>query len=80
MGIFEYIKITCLAIMYLNKFMFVFCNTGSRKDHAEVPSLSNMLHKSLVIHSNTIVRENGEVQSYCGLRLSEMANTSTGAH
>ncbi|KAL6552444.1 hypothetical protein OROHE_007808 [Orobanche hederae] len=44
---------------------------GSHNDPTVNPSLSNMLHKSVIIHSNTIISQDGRVQSYCGLKLTE---------
>nr|GEV74723.1 ATP-dependent DNA helicase PIF1-like [Tanacetum cinerariifolium] len=39
------------------------------------PSLSTMLHKSLLIASKTIVGRDGIVHSYCGLKLSDISAT-----
>ena len=39
-----------------------------------------MLHKSLVIHSETIVSQQGKLQSYCGLKLTEVVEAFTGKH
>ncbi|PWA47397.1 RWP-RK domain-containing protein [Artemisia annua] len=50
----------------------------SQNDHAQVPSLSDMLHKTLVIDSKTIFSQNGKIQSYCGLRLNEIVKSFTG--
>ncbi|GKA83817.1 DNA helicase PIF1, ATP-dependent [Tanacetum coccineum] len=41
-------------------------------NHANRSSLSNILHTSVMIHSNTIIRQDGKVQSFCGLRLSDI--------
>ncbi|GJU56649.1 hypothetical protein Tco_1234415 [Tanacetum coccineum] len=38
-------------------------------------SLANILHKSLFIHSNTIIQRNGKVQSFCGLKIANMGAT-----
>ncbi|KAL6549360.1 hypothetical protein OROHE_008477 [Orobanche hederae] len=43
-------------------------------DVSKNPSLSNMLHTSIIIHSNTNIRPDGRVQAYCGLKLT---NTNT---
>ncbi|GJR98805.1 DNA helicase PIF1, ATP-dependent [Tanacetum coccineum] len=42
-------------------------NTG--RNSAENHSLANILQHSVKIQSNTIIRQNGRVQSYCGLQL-----------
>ncbi|GJY14565.1 helicase [Tanacetum coccineum] len=42
-------------------------NTG--KNSAENHSLANILQHSVRIQSNTIIRQDGRVQSYCGLQL-----------
>nr|GEZ40291.1 helicase [Tanacetum cinerariifolium] len=46
---------------------------------ADNPSLANILQNYVKIHSNTIIRQDGEVQSYCGLRLTDIAIPITGA-
>ncbi|KAL6517563.1 hypothetical protein OROMI_012324 [Orobanche minor] len=38
-----------------------------------------MLHKSVIIHSNTIISRDGRVQSYCGLKLTERDVAGSGA-
>ncbi|GJV10652.1 ATP-dependent DNA helicase PIF1 [Tanacetum coccineum] len=35
-------------------------------------SFSSLLHNSVIIQSNTTIRHDGRVQSYCGLRLTDM--------
>ncbi|PWA68672.1 hypothetical protein CTI12_AA306160 [Artemisia annua] len=51
---------------------------GLREQNEEIPSLSGMLHKSLLIHSKTFVSKHGRLQSYCGLKLTEVVGESTG--
>ncbi|GJU15981.1 reverse transcriptase domain-containing protein [Tanacetum coccineum] len=48
-----------------------------RNNHADRPSLSNILHTSVMIHSNTIIRHDGTVQSFCGLKLSDIGKKRT---
>nr|GEX15664.1 ATP-dependent DNA helicase PIF1-like [Tanacetum cinerariifolium] len=43
---------------------------------ADNPSLANILHKSLFIHSNTIIQQDGKVQSFCGLNSANIGATS----
>ncbi|GKD89003.1 helicase, partial [Tanacetum coccineum] len=38
-------------------------------NHADRSSLSNILHTSVMIHLNTIIRRDGTMQSFCGLKL-----------
>ncbi|GKA10835.1 ATP-dependent DNA helicase PIF1-like protein [Tanacetum coccineum] len=45
---------------------------NSGNNHAVRPSLSNILHTSVTIHSNTIIRRDGNVQSFCCLKLSNI--------
>ncbi|KAL6509985.1 hypothetical protein OROHE_020602 [Orobanche hederae] len=52
---------------------------GSHNDPTVNPSLSNMLHKSVIIHSNIIISQDGRVQSYCGLKLKERDVAGSGA-
>ncbi|GJR26348.1 hypothetical protein Tco_1102580 [Tanacetum coccineum] len=47
------------------------CGNNPTKNH----SLANILHSSMMIQSNTIVRRDGRVQSYCGLRLTGIATS-----
>ncbi|GJR51293.1 ATP-dependent DNA helicase PIF1-like protein, partial [Tanacetum coccineum] len=48
-----------------------------RNNHADRPSLSNILHTSVMIHSDTIIRRDGTVQSFCGLKLSDIGKKWT---
>ncbi|GJV60074.1 DNA helicase PIF1, ATP-dependent [Tanacetum coccineum] len=43
------------------------------------PSLSNILHTSVMIHSNRIIRRDGKVQSFCGLKLLDIGMPNTGS-
>ncbi|GJZ41258.1 hypothetical protein Tco_0588144 [Tanacetum coccineum] len=49
-------------------------------NHADRPSLSNILHTSVMNHSNLIVRRDGTVQSFCSLKLSDIGISNTGKH
>nr|GEX75876.1 replication factor A protein 1-like isoform X1 [Tanacetum cinerariifolium] len=51
-------------------------NTG--KKPTENHSLANILHNSVMIHSNTIVRRDRKVKSYCGLKLTGIATSTRG--
>ncbi|KAL6558413.1 hypothetical protein OROMI_018763 [Orobanche minor] len=42
------------------------------------PSLSNMLHSSIIIHSHTNIRSDGRVQAYCGLKLTNTITEQAG--
>ncbi|GJV87177.1 hypothetical protein Tco_1531115 [Tanacetum coccineum] len=46
-------------------------DTGSQNTHTTMPTLTDLLQRSVRIDSNTITRQDGRVQSYCGLRLTE---------
>ncbi|GJR36846.1 replication protein A 70 kDa DNA-binding subunit C-like protein [Tanacetum coccineum] len=57
------------------------CSSNTRKKrskHANLPSLSNILHTSVTIHSNTIVRRDENIQNFCGLKLSDIHTPHTG--
>nr|GEX71290.1 nucleic acid-binding, OB-fold protein [Tanacetum cinerariifolium] len=47
-------------------------------NHANLSPLSNILHTSITIHSNTTVRRDGNIQSFCGLKLSDIRTPNTG--
>ena len=68
-----------IPIMYLIESIFLWV-TGQQDEHANIPSLSDMLHKTLVIDSKTIINQSGKIQSYCGLRLSEIVRTFAGIY
>ena len=68
-----------IPIMYLIESIFLWV-TGQQNEHANIPSLSDMLHKTLVIDSKTIINQSGKIQSYCGLRLSEIVKTFAGIY
>ncbi|GJV25872.1 ATP-dependent DNA helicase PIF1-like protein [Tanacetum coccineum] len=51
-------------------------NSGS--NHVDRPLLSNILHTSVIVHSNTIIRWDGNIQSFCGLKLSDIRISNTG--
>ncbi|GJV14239.1 hypothetical protein Tco_1359562 [Tanacetum coccineum] len=42
------------------------------------PSLANILHKYVFIHSNTIIQRDGKVQSFCGLKIANIGATCAG--
>nr|GEX39510.1 ATP-dependent DNA helicase PIF1-like [Tanacetum cinerariifolium] len=49
-----------------------------RNNHADRPSLSNILHRSFMIHSKIIIRRDRIVQSFCGLKLSDIGIPNRG--
>ncbi|GJX17952.1 ATP-dependent DNA helicase PIF2 [Tanacetum coccineum] len=51
-------------------------NSGNNHDNR--PSLSNILHTSDMIHSNIIIRRDGNIQSFCGLKLSDIGTPNIG--
>nr|GEU30341.1 helicase-like protein [Tanacetum cinerariifolium] len=51
---------------------------NSDSNHLNLPSLSNILHTSMTIHSNAIVRRDGNIHSFCGLKLSDIHTPHTG--
>ncbi|GKB47267.1 hypothetical protein Tco_0898020, partial [Tanacetum coccineum] len=44
------------------------------------PSLTNILHKSVSIHSNTIIQRDRKVQSFCGLKIANIGATCADFH
>ncbi|KAL6573294.1 hypothetical protein OROHE_001753 [Orobanche hederae] len=50
---------------------------GLRNDRGQIPSLSSVLNNSIRIHSETIIGQDGNLQFYCGLKLTQ--NTTTGS-
>ncbi|GJU93602.1 ribonuclease H-like domain-containing protein, partial [Tanacetum coccineum] len=48
------------------------------RSSAENHYLANILQHSVMIHSNTIIRRDGKVQSYCGLLLKQIAKSIPG--
>nr|GEV79213.1 helicase [Tanacetum cinerariifolium] len=46
------------------------------RSSAENHSLTNILKHSVMIHSNTIIRRDGKVQSYCALQLKKIATSN----
>ncbi|KAL6585637.1 hypothetical protein OROMI_002281 [Orobanche minor] len=56
----------------------------SLNDSSKVPSLSNILHDSIIIHSERTIGQDGNVQFCCGLKLTEItslaARASTSTH
>ncbi|GJX13490.1 ATP-dependent DNA helicase PIF1-like protein [Tanacetum coccineum] len=51
---------------------------GKGNNHVVRPSLSNILHTSVTIHSNTIIKRDGNLQSFCCLKLSDIRIPDTG--
>ncbi|KAL6577818.1 hypothetical protein OROMI_010146 [Orobanche minor] len=49
---------------------------GLRNDRGQIPSLSSILNNSIRIHSETTIGQDGNLQFYCGLKLTQ--NTTTG--
>ncbi|GJY82855.1 reverse transcriptase domain-containing protein [Tanacetum coccineum] len=49
-----------------------------RNNHVVRPSLSNILHTFVMIHSNTIINRDGNVQSFYCLKLSDIRIPDTG--
>nr|GEX31316.1 helicase [Tanacetum cinerariifolium] len=50
---------------------------NSGNNHADRPSLSNILHTSVMIHLNIIIRRDGNVKSFWCLKLSDIGIPST---
>nr|GEU39852.1 ATP-dependent DNA helicase PIF1-like [Tanacetum cinerariifolium] len=46
-------------------------NRESRNGHIPTPSFADLLQNSIRIHSDTTIKQDGRVQSYCGLRLTK---------
>ncbi|KAL6530295.1 hypothetical protein OROHE_014648 [Orobanche hederae] len=46
----------------------------SLNDSSKVPSLSNILHDSIIIHSERTIGQDGNVQFCCGLKLTEITS------
>nr|GEU74546.1 hypothetical protein [Tanacetum cinerariifolium] len=44
-------------------------NEGSLADRPSIPTLANMLNNSIFLTSNTNIRQDGKIHSYCGLKL-----------
>nr|GEV34350.1 hypothetical protein [Tanacetum cinerariifolium] len=42
---------------------------GSLADRPSIPTLANMLNNSIFLTSNTNIRQDGKIHSYCGLKL-----------
>ncbi|GKE65891.1 hypothetical protein Tco_1520052, partial [Tanacetum coccineum] len=47
-------------------------NEGSPTDHPSIPTLANMLNKSIFLTFNTNIGQDGKVHSYCGIRLADI--------
>ncbi|GKD98001.1 DNA helicase PIF1, ATP-dependent, partial [Tanacetum coccineum] len=45
---------------------------GSWNKRTETPSLANILNKSVFIHSNTIINQDGKVHGFCGLKITDI--------
>ncbi|GJT79832.1 ATP-dependent DNA helicase PIF1 [Tanacetum coccineum] len=53
-------------------------NEGSPADRPGIPTLANMLNKSIFLTSNTNIGQDGKVHSYCGLRLADIPAAGAG--
>nr|GFA92147.1 helicase [Tanacetum cinerariifolium] len=53
-------------------------NEGSSADRPSIPTLANMLKKSIFLTSNTNIRQDGKIHSYCGLRLPDIPPAGVG--
>ncbi|GJW53579.1 ATP-dependent DNA helicase PIF1-like protein [Tanacetum coccineum] len=53
-------------------------NEGSLTDHPGILTLANMLNKSIFLTSNTNIRQDGKVHSYCGLKLVDIHTAGAG--
>nr|GEV80197.1 ATP-dependent DNA helicase PIF1-like [Tanacetum cinerariifolium] len=53
-------------------------NEGSSADRPSIPTLANMLNKSIFLNSNTNIRQDGKIHSYCGLRLADIPAVGAG--
>ncbi|KAL6553721.1 hypothetical protein OROMI_019394 [Orobanche minor] len=51
---------------------------GSLIDPTDIPSLSGILHNSVIIPSDTTISRDGKVQSYCRLKLTEITKPGSG--
>ncbi|GJS23495.1 DNA helicase PIF1, ATP-dependent [Tanacetum coccineum] len=58
-----------------NQIPYAKMNRDLHNIHRPTPSFADLLQNSVRIHSDTTIRQDGKVQSYCGLRLTE---TTTG--
>ncbi|GKF28138.1 hypothetical protein Tco_0094480, partial [Tanacetum coccineum] len=54
-------------------------NRDSHNRHIPTPSFTDLLQNSVRIHSDTTIRQDGRVQSYCGLRLTKTTTGCSGA-
>ncbi|GJV29941.1 hypothetical protein Tco_1386389 [Tanacetum coccineum] len=50
----------------------------SGNNHGDKPCLSNTLHPAVTIYSNTFIRRDGNVQSVCCLKLTDICIADTG--
>nr|GEV72346.1 helicase [Tanacetum cinerariifolium] len=62
-----------MALQYPLLFLF-----GSSADRPSIPTLANMLNKSIFLTSNTNIGQDGKIHSYCGLRLVDIPATGAG--
>ena len=59
--------------------MFFYFSDTLKKDR-RITSLSNMMHNSITIQSHTRLRSDGKIESYCGLKLTEIITQEGGKH
>ena len=62
--------------MYLNKinnykYIDFFIVPGVHNNRGQIPSFSSILNNSIRIHSETTVGQDGQLQFYCGLKLTQ---------
>ncbi|GJZ40062.1 reverse transcriptase domain-containing protein, partial [Tanacetum coccineum] len=50
----------------------------SQNNPMDNPSLANMLYRSVLIHSNIIICQDGTMRSYCGLKLADIPTSGIG--
>ncbi|GJT38660.1 DNA helicase PIF1, ATP-dependent [Tanacetum coccineum] len=58
--------------IYKDSFKYHYKTVYKQSKDRITPSLSDLVKKSLRIHSNTTIRQDGRVQSYCGLTITEI--------
>ncbi|GJY44684.1 hypothetical protein Tco_0432897 [Tanacetum coccineum] len=53
-------------------------NEGSPADRPSIPTLENMLNKSIFLTSNTNIGQDRKIHCYCGLRLADIHAAGAG--
>ncbi|GJR01605.1 DNA helicase PIF1, ATP-dependent [Tanacetum coccineum] len=59
---------------------YAIMNTASCNNLRMTPSFTDLLQNSVRIHANTIIKQDGRVQSYCGLRITETTTDYSGVN